>query len=109
MMKTAGIYIDSAEMLSEGRSALDIMKESMDKGTPLALSGCSTDAMMYYIGIGSPVIAMVEDDMAVLIIGYDNNNLLIYDPRDGSTGKKGIKDSTDWFATNGNRFLTYAR
>ena len=81
----------------------------MSKGTPLALSGCSTDSMLYYIGIGSPVIAIVEDDMAVLIVGYDNNNLMIYDPREGVVGKKGIRDSKEWFAANGNRFLTYAR
>ena len=109
MMKTAGVYINAPELLSEGKSTLDIMKENMTKGTPLALSGCSTDAMIYYIGIGSPVIAIVEDDMAVLITGYDNNNLMIYDPREGAVVKKGIKDSTEWFAANGNRFLTYAR
>ena len=109
MMKTAGVYIDATELLSEGKSTLDIMKENMTNTTALALSGCSTDAMMYYVGIGSPVIAIVEDDMAVLIIGYDNNNLTIYDPREGSIGKRGIKDSTGWFAANGNRFLTYAR
>ncbi len=109
MMKTAGVYIDAGELLSEGKTTLEIMKENMSKGTPLALSGCSTDAMLYYIGIGSPVIAIVEDDMAVLIVGYDNNNLMIYDPREGVVGKKGIRDSKEWFAANGNRFLTYAR
>ena len=109
MMKTAGVYIDATELLSEGRSTLDIMKENMTDTTALALLGCSTDAMMYYVSIGSPVIAIVEDDMAVLIIGYDNKNLVIYDPGEGTVSKKGIKDSTEWFAKNGNRFLTYAR
>ena len=51
----------------------------------------------------------MEDDMAVLIAGYDENNLIIYNPTEGKLVKRGIKDSGVWFASNGNRFLTYAK
>lgn len=109
MMKTAGVYVDTAALLKEGRSALDIMKENMGNSVPLALSGCSTDAMLYYIGNSCPVVAMVEDEEAVLIVGYDNNNLQIYFPTEGKIIKRGIRDSGAWFSSNGNRFLTYAK
>ena len=109
MLKTAGVYLDIDRELTEGRSALDIMKENIGAGVPLALTGCSMDAMMYYVSSGAPVMAFVEDGNAVLITGYDNNNIIIYDPAEGRAGKKGIRDSSSWFASNGNRFLTYAK
>ncbi|MCR4806703.1 MAG: hypothetical protein K5857_03410 [Lachnospiraceae bacterium] len=109
MMKTAGVYVDTAALLKEGRTALDIMKDNMDNAVPLALTGCSTDAMLYYVGISSPVLAIVEDEEAVLIVGYDENSLMIYDPREGKTIKKSLRESASWFSSNGNRFLTYAR
>ena len=109
MLKTAGVYVDTAELLKEGMTSLDIMKENMTGAVPLALSGCSTDAMLYYVSNGSPVMAMVEDDAAVLITGYDDSNLIIYDPVEEKPGKKRIRDAANWFAYNGNRFLTYVR
>ena len=109
MMKAAGVYVDTDTLLSEGRSALEIMKENMENAVPLALSGCSTDAMLFYVGTSCPVLAMVEGEEAVLITGYDKNNLMIYFPTEGKIEKKGIRDSMAWFQSNGNRFLTYAR
>jgi hypothetical protein len=52
---------------------------------------------------------MVEGEEAVLIVGYDNNNLLIYFPTEGKVIKRGIRDSGAWFSSNGNRFLTYVK
>lgn len=109
MMKAAGVYVDTAALLSENRTALDIMKENMENAVPLELSGCSTDAMLYYVGNSCPVLAMVEDEAAVLIVGYDKNSLQIYFPTEGKVIKRGIKDSAAWFSSNGNRFLTFAR
>ncbi len=109
MLKTAGVYVDTVKLLGEGKTSLDIMKESLVDAIPLALSGCSTEAMLYYVDNGAPVMAMVEDDMAVLIAGFDEHNLMIYDPIAGKIEKKGRKDASAWFALNGNRFLTYAK
>ena len=109
LLKTDGIYVDTVALLAEGQTPLDIMKENMADGVPLALSGCSTDAMLYYVSNDIPVMAMVEDDMVVLITGYDENTLVIYNPLEGKLLKNGMKDLSGWFASNGNRFLTYAK
>ncbi len=109
MLKSAGIYADIDTLMTGGKTPLDIMKDNLKEGVPLSLSGCSTNAMIYYLSNSFPVMAMVEDDNAVLIVGYDENNLYIYDPLEGKVAKKGIKDSGTWFAANGNRFLTYVK
>ena len=109
MLKTAGVYADTDTLIAQGRTPLDIMKENMTDGVALSLSGCPTDAILYYVSRSIPVMAMVEDDNAVLIVGYDQNNLMILDPIEGKAAKKGIKDSSNWFTEYGNRFLTYAK
>ena len=109
LLKSAGVYVDTVALLSDGETPLDIMKANMTDVVPLALSGCATDAMLYYVSNGVPVMAMVEDDMAVLITGYDEYNLVMYSPLEGKIVKRGIRDSSGWFASNGNRFLTYAK
>ena len=109
LLKTDGVYADTVTLLSEGRSALDIMKDNMGDAVPLALSGCSTNAMLYYISNGIPVMAMVEEDAAVLIAGYDENNVVIYSPLKGKLEKMEFRGAAEWFASNGNRFLTYAK
>ena len=109
LLKTDGVYADTVTLLSEGRSALDIMKDNMGDAVPLALSGCSTNAMLYYISNGIPVMAMVEEDAAVLIAGYDENNVVIYSPLKGKLEKMEFRGAAAWFASNGNRFLTYAK
>jgi hypothetical protein len=109
MLKNAGVYVDTASLLRQGKTALEIMKDNMENAVPLALSGCSTDAMIYYVGVNSPVLATVENDSAVLIVGYDSKNLMIFDPKEGKIEKKGLGDSAFWFSSNGNRFLTYVK
>ncbi|MCR5421785.1 MAG: hypothetical protein K6E98_12370 [Lachnospiraceae bacterium] len=109
MLNTAGVYVDVKSLLEEGKTPLDIMKENIEDKVVLPLAGCSTEAMKYYIGMGCPVMAMVENDEAVLIIGYDDKNLIIYDPYKEKSNKIGIDDGKVWLASNGNRFLTYTK
>ncbi len=54
-------------------------------------------------------MAMVEEDAAVLIAGYDENNVVIYSPLKGKLEKMEFRGAAEWFASNGNRFLTYAK
>ena len=109
MLKTAGVYVDANTMLMAGKSVLNIMTDNLENGVALELSGCSLNAMLYYVSNGSPVMAMVEEDMAVLITGYDDNNLFIFNPLEGTISKRGRKDATAWFSSNGNRFITYVK
>ncbi len=109
MLKTAGVYVDTAALLKEGDTPLEIMMDNMTDAVALALSGCSTEAMLYYVDQGAPVMAMVEDGSAVLITGFDENNLMIFDPAQGNIYKRGKKDAASWLASNGNRFLTYVK
>ena len=73
----------------------------------LNLSGCSLDSVLYFVNQGNPVIAKVSDSVNVVIIGYNNQNTILYYPATGEQGYFGKQDSTDMFARADNVFIGY--
>ena len=71
------------------------------------LTGCNLDTILYFTNRDIPVVAILEDGEAVLIVGFNQYNIVILEPETGKLVKKGMNDSTQWFEKNGNRFLTY--
>ncbi|MCR5733107.1 MAG: hypothetical protein K6G22_00750 [Lachnospiraceae bacterium] len=106
MLKKAGVYKDTDLLTSQG-NILSILKENIQDRTVLDLSGCSLKSVLYYVSIGSPVLAVVDDLNTVLIIGYDSKNTIIFNPVDGTIKKHGMNDSAAWFEANGNSFISY--
>lgn len=106
MLKYSGTYVETKKLLSSGENSLSIMKKNLD-GDTLDLTGCSTSSILYYVSSGYPVMAFTNDGNAVLIVGYDANNTVLFDPIAGTVAKKGIMDSEAFFDNNRNRFLSY--
>ena len=52
-------------------------------------------------------MAMTGGGGAVIIIGYDAKNTVLYDPKNESVYKMGMNDSKNMFEKAGNRFITY--
>lgn len=107
MLAAEGITRNSQYLLDQGKSALSILDEQMEEAQILDLSGCSLDAVLYYVDRDIPVMAILQDRSAVLIVGFNELNTVIMDPATGTVYKKGMNDSTEWFNQNGNQFITY--
>lgn len=86
-----------------------ILEADLQDCTVLDLSGCSLDAILYYVNQDLPVLALLDDGNAVLIVGFNELNIVVMDPVTGTLYKKGMNDSTEWLKENGNRFVTYVR
>lgn len=109
MLSYEGVVRNSEYMLQKGESVLSILEESLDNAKILDLTGCSLDAVLYYVDQDIPVLVMLEDGSAVLLVGFNEKNTVVMNPETGVVGKVGMNDSTQWFEENGNRFLTYIR
>ncbi len=109
MLKFEGISRDSAELLAQNKTVVELLEESLPDAQILDLSGCSLDAVLYYVNQDIPVLAMLENGAAVLVTGFNEFNVVIMDPVAGTLEKKGMNDSATWFLENGNQFVTYAR
>ena len=109
MLSYEGIARNTAYMLAHGDTTVDILKDNLKDCQVLELSGCSLNAMLYYVNRDIPVLVMMNDGNAVLLIGFNELNTVLMDPLTGQVFKKGMNDSADLFAQNGNAFLTYVK
>ncbi len=67
--------------------------------------GLSLRETLYYIGLGYPVLAYVEDGRSLLLYGYDQYNVNVLNPDTGERYKLGLGDGTAYFEDCGNDFL----
>lgn len=109
ILKYEGISRNTQTWLNRGDTVFDILESNLQNYTIMDLSGCSLDAVLYYVNKDIPVLAMLADGNAVLITGFNELNIVVMDPVTGTLEKRGMKDSTEWLLENGNQFISYIR
>lgn len=110
MLAFEGIVRDTASWLERGMTPQEILAESLEgQAEILDLGGCSLDAVLYFVNQDIPVLAILEDGEAVLLTGFNEYNVVIYEPSTGRLYKKGMNDTQEWMEENGNPFITYIR
>lgn len=109
ILKYEGISRNTQRRLNQGDTVMDILASDLQDYTILDLSGCSLDAVLYYVNKDIPVLATLEDGNAVLITGFNELNIVVMDPATGTLEKRGMNDSTEWLEENGNQFISYIR
>ena len=109
ILELEGVVRNTQLQLNQGEGPYEILQESLSDYQVLDLTGCTLDAVLYYVDQDLPVMVVLSDGNAVLITGFNELNIVIMDPLTGNLYKKGIKDSTEWFNQNGNCFITYVK
>lgn len=112
MLKYEGIIRNSEYLLAQGETIYSVLDKNLPEGQVLDLKGCSLESVLYYVNRDIPVFASLNDGTAVLIIGFNQYNIVVMDPlkdAEDAIYKKGINDSTEWFERNGNCFITYVK
>lgn len=104
-----GIMRNSQQELNRGKTVMDILKDNLESAQILDLTGCNLDSVLYYVNQDIPVLAMLENGEAVLITGFNDFNVVVMDPVEGTLEKRGMNDSAKWLEDNGNHFVTYIR
>lgn len=107
ILKFEGVMRNTEYQLSRGDTVIEILEENLSHAQILDLTGCSLDAILYYVNKDIPVLATLNDGNAVLVIGFNELNIVVMDPLTGTVYKKGMNDSTAWLEENGNCFITY--
>lgn len=67
--------------------------------------GCTMLQMLYFVDQGFPVIGYTGEGTYLLLCGFDQYNVTIYDPVRRETYKAGLNDSTEYFRVRGNDFV----
>ncbi len=109
ILKYEGISRNTQTRLNRGDTVFAILESDLQNYTVMDLSGCSLDAVLYYVNKDIPVLATLADGNAVLITGFNELNIVVMDPTAGTLEKRGMNDSTEWLRENGNQFIAYIR
>ena len=107
MLRQKGISYESLSDLSAGKLPAAILRANLTESEVLELPGVSLDAMLYFVSRDYPVMALLQTGEAVLITGYNESQVVIFQPSTGKLYKKGMSDAAKWFEESGNSFLTY--
>lgn len=97
-------------MMAAGRLTR-YLQESSDSQTyeagvvVLDARNCVLGQVLYFIDKGCPVLAYIGEGTSVLITGYDQYNISLYDPAAQTTTKMGLNDATEYFNRMENDFI----
>ena len=67
--------------------------------------GATLNQILYFIGQGCPVAAYTGQGGYVLISGYDQYNVTLYNPETKDSQKMGLNDASAYFSGLGNDFI----
>ena len=71
----------------------------------LDAKGCSMQQMLYFIDQGIPVLGYTGEGSYLILCGFDQYNVTVYDPATGELYKVGLNDGTEFFRVRGNDFV----
>lgn len=67
--------------------------------------GCSMMQLLYFIDQGIPIMGYTGEGEYLVLCGFDQYNVTVYNPATRETYKAGLNDSTEYFRLRGNDFL----
>lgn len=103
-LTSQGIYISSDEM-GKKLGAFEILAKQSDIRA-VNLTGVDFENVLYYINLGSPIIAMKNSDTAVLITAYTLSNVEIIDAKTGAKSEISRDEAAKMFDAAGNVFMS---
>nr|MCR5691716.1 hypothetical protein [Eubacterium sp.] len=105
VLKQNHYSLDVKALSSQNKSVYEMLAQYM--ASPVNLKGCSLDQVIYFVSNNKSVIAMTSDTEAVVISGYTNNQLYLFNPINKKEVKVKRSEYQKIFEHAGNRFISY--
>lgn len=109
MLGFEGIIRNAEYLLGLGQTVMGILEENLPDMQILDLTGCELDAVLHYVDQDIPVLALLENGEAVLVTGFNEYQVVIFEPSTGRLYKESMTKAAERFEANGNCFITYVR
>ncbi len=93
--------------LEKGLSPLEIIDSAIGEGSAINLYGCSLSEVLYFVNQGHPVLAVTGNRSAVVITGYDTDNVYFFDPGSDSQKEMKLEDGASYFEELNRLFISY--
>lgn len=106
LLQQRQLYPDVQAYLDQGMAVWEICEQELGESCIL-IPGCGLRMALYYVGRQAPVMGITDTGEAILIVGYDAQNIMYYEAGQTALKRAGMKDSTAMFEAAGNLFFTY--
>lgn len=103
LLQAAQVTMNTSQL--KGTSAMNILRKHLD--TPVNLTGCTVDEVLYFVSNEKPVIAMKNSSQAVLITSYDASTVTWFDPSTGLTTTMSLINAERYFKAAGSVFFSF--
>ena len=90
--------------LKANEASADIMKD-INGGTFLDLTGCTTEELLYIINQDRPIIAMLDNRQAVILVGYSDTTVSYIDVESGERRSASYEQMDQMTQGSGNTFI----
>lgn len=97
------------ELLQRGETPISVLQKSLKDCLVVDLSGCTLPQVLYYVSQGSPVYARTGVNDAMLIIGYDAANIIVYHSDTDRYAKMSSEAAAKLFEDAGNVYISYVK
>ena len=113
MLSYMNVHTQTLEQMEDGMDAREVFAANLPTAEVIDLSGVTPEALLYYTAQDIPVLMQYQDGSAMLLIGYNEFNIVVLNPAGRENGdqvyKIGRADAAKVLAENGNRFLVCLR
>ncbi len=107
ILENEGIVRNTEAYVNQGYSVFEILEMQLPEAQILDLTGCELDSLLYYVNQDIPILAILDDGEAVLITGFNDLQVVVFDPSEGTLTKIGKKTASSWFERSGSVFFSY--
>lgn len=90
--------------LKKNEAPVDIMKD-INGGTFLDLTGCTTEELLYILNQDRPIIAMLSDKQAVILVGYTDTTVSYIDVESGERKSVSYERMDEMTQKSGNTYI----
>ncbi len=95
-------------LLSQGKTAVEAVGENNDDKV-LDLSGCSVEELLYIIDQGNPVVAMLDGNTSVLLVGYDDTKVFYMGLTDEESSEITYEELNSKTAGSGHTYIGFGK
>lgn len=107
MLVRKGENAEIHSQLEQGETPVTILQKALKKELVLDLTGCTLNQVLYYVSEGAPVYARTGENEAILIIGYDAANIIVYQSTTDTYRKIASDDAAAMLEQAGNIYISY--
>lgn len=103
MLQTAQVTTPVSKI--KGNSIMSTLRKYLN--TPVNLTGCTVDEILYFVSKENPVIAITNGNHAVLITAYTETTVTWLDPVTGGKTTMSLSNAESYFKASDYVFISY--